>query len=156
MFVCAKIVSYKGVIYVVDIIMSSQLKEDDYFKICKECDFNLIEGNGIGGIILRHSNEQNIYNIEKFNLKEKLEIRIFESKHDVMGFIFDEKLKDNRLFTQVFSAFDCNVEVDLSEEEYEFWWEKVMRVCERVAVFSGAGWAQKGAQYFEARYGKRI
>ena len=35
----------------------------------------------------------------------------------------------------------------------EFWWEKVMQVCDRVAVFSGAGWAQKGAQYSEARYG---
>lgn len=30
-----------------------------------------------------------------------------------------------------------------------------MQVCDRVAVFSGAGWAQKGAQYSEARYGKR-
>ena len=104
MFVCAKIVSHKGVIYVVDIIMSSQLKEDEYFKLCKECDFNLIEGNGIGGIIMRHANEQGIYNIEKFNSKEKLEMRIFESKNDVMGFIFDEKLKDNRLFTQAIDA----------------------------------------------------
>ena len=66
----------------------------------------------------------------------------------------DEKLTEG-FFELIFSAFDCNVEVDLSEEEYEFWWEKVMRVCERVAVFSGAGWAQKGAQYSEARYGKR-
>ena len=66
----------------------------------------------------------------------------------------DEKLTED-FFELIFSAFDCNVEVDLSEEEYEFWWEKVMRVCERVAVFSGAGWAQKGAQYSEARYGKR-
>ena len=30
-----------------------------------------------------------------------------------------------------------------------------MQVCDRVAEFSGAGWAQKGAQYSEARYGKR-
>lgn len=66
----------------------------------------------------------------------------------------DEKLTEG-FFELIFSAFDCNVEVDLNEEEYEFWWEKVMRVCERVAVFSGAGWAQKGAQYSEARYGKR-
>ena len=66
----------------------------------------------------------------------------------------DEKLTEG-FFELIFSAFDCNVEVDLSEEEYEFWWEKVTRVCERVAVFSGAGWAQKGAQYSEARYGKR-
>ena len=84
--------------------MSSQLKEDDYFKLCKECDFNLIEANGIGSIIMRHANEQGIYNIDKFNSKEKLEIRIFESKQDVMGFIFDEKLKDNRLFTQAIDA----------------------------------------------------
>ena len=55
----------------------------------------------------------------------------------------DEKLTEG-FFELIFSAFDCNVEVDLNEEEYEFWWEKVMRVCERVAVFSGAGWAQKG------------
>ena len=47
----------------------------------------------------------------------------------------DEKLTEG-FFELIFSAFDCNVEVDLSEEEYEFWWEKVMRVCERVAVFS--------------------
>ena len=66
----------------------------------------------------------------------------------------DEKLTEG-FFELIFSAFDCNVEVDLNKEEYEFWWEKVMRVCERVAVFSGAGWAQKGAQYSEARYGKR-
>ena len=45
--------------------------------------------------------------------------------------------------------------MDLNAEEYEFWWEKVMQVCDRVAEFSGAGWAQKGAQYSEARYGKR-
>ncbi len=58
-------------------------------------------------------------------------------------------------FELIFSAFDCNVEVELNAEEYEFWWEKVMQVCDRVAEFSGAGWAQKGAQYSEARYGKR-
>ena len=46
----------------------------------------------------------------------------------------DEKLTEG-FFELIFSAFDCNVEVDLSEEEYEFWWEKVMQVCERVAVF---------------------
>lgn len=66
----------------------------------------------------------------------------------------DEKLTEV-FFELIFSAFDCNVEVDLNDEEYEFWWEKVMQVCDRVAVFSGAGWAQKGAQYSEARYGKR-
>ena len=36
----------------------------------------------------------------------------------------DEKLTEG-FFELIFSAFDCNVEVDLSEEEYEFWWEKV-------------------------------
>lgn len=41
----------------------------------------------------------------------------------------DEKLTEG-FFELIFSAFDCNVEVDLSEEEYEFWWEKVMQVCE--------------------------
>ena len=66
----------------------------------------------------------------------------------------DEKLTED-FFELIFSAFDCNVEVDLNAEEYEFWWEKVIQVCDRVAVFSGAGWAQKGAQYSEARYGKR-
>ena len=66
----------------------------------------------------------------------------------------DEKLTED-FFELIFSAFDCNVEVDLNAEEYEFWWEKVMQVCDRVAEFSGAGWAQKGAQYSEARYGKR-
>ena len=66
----------------------------------------------------------------------------------------DEKLTED-FFELIFSAFDCNVEVELNAEEYEFWWEKVIQVCDRVAVFSGAGWAQKGAQYSEARYGKR-
>ena len=33
----------------------------------------------------------------------------------------DEKLTEG-FFELIFSAFDCNVEVDLSEEEYEFWW----------------------------------
>ena len=66
----------------------------------------------------------------------------------------DEKLTED-FFELIFSAFDCNVEVELNAEEYEFWWEKVMQVCDRVAEFSGAGWAQKGAQYSEARYGKR-
>lgn len=32
----------------------------------------------------------------------------------------DEKLTEG-FFELIFSAFDCNVEVDLSEEEYEFW-----------------------------------
>ena len=58
-------------------------------------------------------------------------------------------------FELIFSAYDCNVEVDLNEEEYAYWWEKVISVCDRVAVFNGAGWSQKGAQYSEARYGKR-
>lgn len=66
----------------------------------------------------------------------------------------DEKLTES-FFEKIFNAFDCNVEVDLNEEEYEFWWEKVIQVCDRVAVFSGAGWAQKGSQYSEARFGKR-
>ena len=66
----------------------------------------------------------------------------------------DEKLTE-RFFELIFSAFDCNVEVDLNEEEYAFWWGKVMQVCDRVAEFSGAGWSQKGAQYSEARYGVR-
>ena len=58
-------------------------------------------------------------------------------------------------FELIFSADDCNVEVDLNEEEYAYWWEKVISVCDRVAVFNGAGWSQKGAQYSEARYGNR-
>ena len=58
-------------------------------------------------------------------------------------------------FELIFSAYDCNVEVDLNEEEYAYWWEKVISVCDRVAVFNGAGWSQTGAQYSEARYGKR-
>ena len=44
----------------------------------------------------------------------------------------DEKLTED-FFELIFSAFDCNVEVDLNAEEYEFWWEKVMQVCDRVA-----------------------
>lgn len=58
-------------------------------------------------------------------------------------------------FELIFSAYDCNVEVDLNEEEYAYWWEKVISICDRVAVFNGAGWSQKGAQYSEARYGTR-
>lgn len=63
----------------------------------------------------------------------------------------DKKLTES-FFELIFSAYDCNAEVDLNEEEYEFWWEKVMQVCDRVGEFSGAGWAQKGAQYSEARF----
>lgn len=66
----------------------------------------------------------------------------------------DKKLTES-FFELIFSAYDCNVEVDLNEEEYEFWWERVMQVCDRVGEFSGAGWSQKGAQYSEARLGKR-
>ena len=66
----------------------------------------------------------------------------------------DEKQIES-FFELIFSAFDCNVEVDLNEEEYEYWWDKVMEVCDRVGAFSGVGWAQKGAQYSEARFGKR-
>ena len=39
----------------------------------------------------------------------------------------DETLTED-FFELIFSAFDCNVEVDLNEVEYEFWWEKVMHV----------------------------
>ncbi len=60
-----------------------------------------------------------------------------------------------RFFELIFSSYDCNVEVDLNDEEYEFWWEKVMTLCDRVAEFDGAGWAEKAAQYANARYGKR-
>lgn len=66
----------------------------------------------------------------------------------------DEKLTES-FFVLIFNAYDCNVEVDLNNEEYAFWWGKVMHVCDRVAEFSGAGWSQKGAQYSEARYGWR-
>lgn len=66
----------------------------------------------------------------------------------------DEKLIES-YFELIFNAFDCNVEVDLNEEEYEYWWEKVMQMCSRVSEFSGVGWAQTGLQYSEARWGKR-
>lgn len=66
----------------------------------------------------------------------------------------DERLTES-FFELIFSAFDCNAEADLNEEEYEYWWDKVMEVCDRVGAFSGVGWAQKGVQYSEARYGKR-
>lgn len=66
----------------------------------------------------------------------------------------DEKLTED-FFERIFWAYDCNAEADLPEEEYEFWWEKVIQICDRVGEFSGAGWAQKGAQYSEARLGKR-
>lgn len=58
-------------------------------------------------------------------------------------------------FRLIFEAYDCNVEVDLNEEEYAFWWEKVQETCDRVGEFDGAGWTQKGSQYAEARYGLR-
>jgi hypothetical protein len=35
----------------------------------------------------------------------------------------DEKLTED-FFELIFSAFDCNVEVELNAEEYEFWWER--------------------------------
>ncbi len=54
----------------------------------------------------------------------------------------DEKLTED-FFELIFSAFDCNVEVGLNAEEYEFWWEKVMQVCDRVAEFSGADGRRK-------------
>ena len=38
----------------------------------------------------------------------------------------DEKLIED-FFELIFSAFDCNVEVDLNAEEYEFWWEPARR-----------------------------
>lgn len=60
-----------------------------------------------------------------------------------------------RFFGLIFSSFDCNAEFDLNEEEYEFWWEKIMQVCDRVAEFDGVGWAEKAAHYANARYGKR-
>ena len=51
----------------------------------------------------------------------------------------DEKLTED-FFELIFSAFDCNVEVELNAEEYEFWWEKVMRyatVWQSLAVRDG-------------------
>ena len=54
-------------------------------------------------------------------------------------------------FELIFSAYDCNVEVDLNEEEYAYWWEKVISVCDRVAVFNGAGWSQKGKGICQSR-----
>ena len=33
--------------------------------------------------------------------------------------------------------------MDLNEEEYAYWWEKVISVCDRVAVFNGAGGHRK-------------
>ena len=61
----------------------------------------------------------------------------------------DEKLTED-FFELIFSAFDCNVEVELNAEEYEFWWEKVMQVCDRVAEFSGAGWDAEGGTIFRS------
>lgn len=47
------------------------------------------------------------------------------------------------------------MEVDLNDEEYTFWWEKVQETCDRVGEFAGVGLVQKGSQYAEARYGLR-
>lgn len=58
-------------------------------------------------------------------------------------------------FGLIFASFDCNAEFGLNEEEYEFWWEKIMQMCDRVAEFDGVGWAEKAAHYANARYGKR-
>ncbi|MBC8592023.1 SEL1-like repeat protein [Oscillospiraceae bacterium N12] len=66
-----------------------------------------------------------------------------------------DKRKTAEFFRLIFSAYDCNVEVDLNEEDYAFWWEKVQETCDRVAEFDGVGWSQKGSQYAEARYGVR-
>lgn len=61
----------------------------------------------------------------------------------------DEKLTED-FFELIFSAFDCNVEVELNAEEYEFWWEKVMQVCDRVAEFSGGGMGAEGCTIFRS------
>lgn len=66
-----------------------------------------------------------------------------------------DKEKTARFFGLIFASFDCNAEFGLNEEEYEFWWGKVMQMCDRVAEFDGVGWAEKAAHYANARYGKR-
>lgn len=66
----------------------------------------------------------------------------------------DKKLTAD-FFSLIFASYDSNVEVDLNDEEYEFWWDKVMHTCDRVAEFSGVGWAEKAAHYANARYDRR-
>lgn len=67
----------------------------------------------------------------------------------------EDRKKTADFFRLIFDAYDCNVEADMNEEEYAFWWEKVQETCDRVAEFDGVGWTQKGSQYAEARYGLR-
>lgn len=104
MFVCLEVALKEGVLYVIDVIMSSQLKEDEYFSICNKHAFNLIEGNGIGSVIYKNAMSHGIFNLRKFNSKEKLEIRIFENKNIVLQFIFNELLKNNTLFEKAIDS----------------------------------------------------
>lgn len=67
----------------------------------------------------------------------------------------EDRKKTAGFFRLIFEAYDCNVEADMNEEDYAFWWEKVQETCDRVAEFDGVGWTQKGSQYAEARYGLR-
>ncbi len=76
----------------------------------------------------------------------------------VCEYALDSKEDEKQIaefFHHIFQAYDCNVEVDLNDEEYTFWWEKVQETCDRVGEFAGVGLVQKGSQYAEARYGLR-
>ena len=61
-------------------------------------------------------------------------------------------------FRLIFEAYDCNVEVDLNEEEYAFWWEKVQETCDRVnAVIKELGYQpNRRAQSFATGATKTI
>ena len=61
-------------------------------------------------------------------------------------------------FRLIFEAYDCNVEVDLNEEEYTFWWEKVQETCDRVnAVIKELGYQpNRRAQSFATGATKTI
>lgn len=67
----------------------------------------------------------------------------------------EDRSRTARFFEWIFSSFENAVECDLDSGDYDFWWEKVMQICRRVAEFDGAGWAEIGSRYANARSDRR-
>ena len=104
MFVCIQVAKKDNMLYVIDFIMNNQLKESEYFDICRKNDFNLIESNGIGSVIYKNAMQNSIFNLRKFVSKNKLEVRIFEQKSTVLQFVFNENLQRNELFLRAINS----------------------------------------------------
>lgn len=56
-------------------------------------------------------------------------------------------------FEWIFKGFDCNASVDLNDDEYAWFWNKIQEIIDKQALVSPEAFVEKALQYYTARRG---